>query len=463
MKYFFTLVTCMFLAGQLTAQYLPVNEARQLIRNAKTPKEKFNGYRGLDRYYYTTGLYDSSAMLQTKMYALAEGQKDDSLMTLVYVSIGNRYVTKTDYNFSLTADFKALEYANTKRWKAILCGNIAYVYACTGNNQLALDYLKKSHAIGDYSVAADFRNVFYGIVYNNLNLPDSALVHLQMAANTAPKSPDPTFYSMLLAQTGKTYELKGDTDLAEVYYKRVLAYCKQHNLASGQIKHGDLYCDFSIKAGKYQQAKIIAIENLAVAKKAGINEGISTVAEILRKIYAHSGNKDSAYYYAVMQINYKDSVSNQKRIAEFQNITFNQQLRELDEQSKANEANEQRRLNIQYAAIALGLVVFIMLFLLLSRSVMVNTRMIEIVGVIGLLIVFEFINLVVHPYLVSFTNDSPMLMLLILVLIAAIIVPLHHKLEGWIKHKLVEKNKIIRLAAAKRTIEKLEGGAGEKV
>jgi hypothetical protein len=45
-----------------------------------------------------------------------------------------------------------------------------------------------------------------------------------------------------------------------------------------------------------------------------------------------------------------------------------------------------------------------------------------------------------------------------LVLIAAVIVPLHHKLEQWIKHKLVEKNKAIRLAAAKRTIEKLEGG-----
>ena len=83
--------------------------------------------------------------------------------------------------------------------------------------------------------------------------------------------------------------------------------------------------------------------------------------------------------------------------------------------------------------------------------------MIEIVGVIGLLIVFEFINLVIHPYLVNFTNDSPLLMLLILVLIAAVIVPMHHKLEQWVKHRLVEKNKAVRLAAAKRTIEKTGG------
>jgi hypothetical protein len=47
-------------------------------------------------------------------------------------------------------------------------------------------------------------------------------------------------------------------------------------------------------------------------------------------------------------------------------------------------------------------------------------------------------------------------MLLALVLIAALLIPLHHRLEHWIKHKLVEKNKAIRLAAAKKTIEKLE-------
>jgi len=84
------------------------------------------------------------------------------------------------------------------------------------------------------------------------------------------------------------------------------------------------------------------------------------------------------------------------------------------------------------------------------------TRVIEIVGVIGLLIMFEFINLVIHPYLAEFTNESPLPMLLILVAIAAVIVPLHHRLEHWVKHKLVEKNQAIRLAKGKRTMEKSE-------
>jgi len=54
-------------------------------------------------------------------------------------------------------------------------------------------------------------------------------------------------------------------------------------------------------------------------------------------------------------------------------------------------------------------------------------------------------------------GDSPVLMLLILIGIGALLVPLHHRLEKWITKIMVEKNKKIRLAAAKKTIASLEG------
>jgi hypothetical protein len=57
-------------------------------------------------------------------------------------------------------------------------------------------------------------------------------------------------------------------------------------------------------------------------------------------------------------------------------------------------------------------------------------------------------------------HESPVFMLLIMVALAAVLVPLHHRLEHWITHKLVEKNVRIRLAAAKRTIQQLEGSPG---
>ena len=72
------------------------------------------------------------------------------------------------------------------------------------------------------------------------------------------------------------------------------------------------------------------------------------------------------------------------------------------------------------------------------------------------MIVFEFFNLLLHPFLEGVTNHTPVFMLLALVCIAALLIPLHQRIEKWSTVKLVEKNKKIRLANAKKTIEKLE-------
>ena len=89
--------------------------------------------------------------------------------------------------------------------------------------------------------------------------------------------------------------------------------------------------------------------------------------------------------------------------------------------------------------------------------------MISFPDILGLLVVFEFIKLFIHPWLASFTHESPVLMLLALVLIAALLIPMHHKMEHIIKEKLVEKNKAIRLAKAKKTIQSLSDEKLEKM
>jgi predicted nucleic acid-binding Zn ribbon protein len=75
---------------------------------------------------------------------------------------------------------------------------------------------------------------------------------------------------------------------------------------------------------------------------------------------------------------------------------------------------EQRKQNIQYALIALGIIVLLTLYLSLSRSFISNTKLIQFFGVIALLIVFEFLNLLLHPFLERVTHHSPVLMLLAL-------------------------------------------------
>lgn len=82
--------------------------------------------------------------------------------------------------------------------------------------------------------------------------------------------------------------------------------------------------------------------------------------------------------------------------------------------------------------------------------------MIRFLGILSLLIVFEFVNLFIHPHLDKWTNHSIPMTLGIMVFVAALLIPLHHNLDHWVTHQLVEKNRRIRLAAAKKTIADLD-------
>jgi hypothetical protein len=199
----------------------------------------------------------------------------------------------------------------------------------------------------------------------------------------------------------------------------------------------------------YAKKAIAAVQNTAFT-----NFNLSA-AKLLLDIY-RGKNIDSAFKYSEIYRMANDSLFNAKTVQQTQLMAFEENVRQQRASEEKLKAEEERGQNIQYALIALGIITFIILFLLLSRSFITNPKLIEFFGIIALLIVFEFANLLLHPFLESITHHSPVLMLLTLVCIAALLVPLHHKAEKWSTNKLVEKNKAIRLANAKETIEKLE-------
>ena len=179
-------------------------------------------------------------------------------------------------------------------------------------------------------------------------------------------------------------------------------------------------------------------------------------ASYKKELFNKPNNTDGAYYYSKIESGIRELIFNQNNQNVIQGLAFKEQLRSIEEQSKKTEEAQQRKKNIQYALIAISIIILLTLYLLLSRSFITNTKLIEFFGVVALLIVFEFLNLLLYPFLQRVTHHNPVLMLLALVCIAALLVPLHHKVEKWATAKLVEKNKKIRLANAKKTIEELE-------
>ena len=102
--------------------------------------------------------------------------------------------------------------------------------------------------------------------------------------------------------------------------------------------------------------------------------------------------------------------------------------------------------------------IFLLIF---SRTAVVGAKAIRNLSLIALLLFFEFINLLLHPFLDRVTNHSPLLMLLCMAAIAGLLIPLHHRMEHWITNMLVSKNNRVRLEAARRTIEELEARPNE--
>ena len=184
-----------------------------------------------------------------------------------------------------------------------------------------------------------------------------------------------------------------------------------------------------------------------------------TPSGIFYEYYKKRGRNDSALKYHEIYMAAQDSLYSIQKIQRVQALSIEEDFRQKEIVLEKERTKAERKQSIQYAVIAIGIIVLLVLFLLLSHSVIVNEQIIGYFNVIGLLILFEFINLVLHPYLSNLTHYSPVLMLLIMVCIAAILVPVHHRLEKWLRARLVEKNKRIRLKAAKKTIEVLEGNS----
>jgi NADH:ubiquinone oxidoreductase subunit 3 (subunit A) len=305
----------------------------------------------------------------------------------------------------------------------------------------------------DTAQSMGFQNL--GEVYLAMGRIDSALMYEQKDYELCIRIGFFNYFGYTLLTLGAIHGKLGNTAVAIGYFDMAI----QEGIKTKSPKQ--LNWAYTAKAQYFYNAKQID-SGLLYAKKA-----IATVnntafsnysikpAKLLLDIYENS-NSDSAIKYFKLYKAANDSLFSTKTIQQTQLMTFENEMKQQEIAAEKSKAEEQRKQNIQYALLALGIITFIITFLLLSRRHITNTKLIQFLGVVALLLVFEFLNLLLHPFLGRITHHSPILMLLALVCIAALLVPLHHKLEKWATHKLVEKNKQIRLANAKKTIKELE-------
>lgn len=410
------------------------------------------------------GNVDSAASLE--MLDIAQDLDNDSLLAISYNILGNYFCfNKGEYSIGLEYLFKAIPLAgkfNDARRVSSLFFDIGAIYAQLNNPNEAITYNRKgaanlpskNSAMYDFMIRQYQDNMSSSFL--QLKQPDSALHYAQALNETNLGSRSRHYDAIALRNFAAVYEQLGDKALAQIYYNKAVALADSLLSYNNKLATKRSYANFLLNNNNTGEAKVQARELLQMGGQTNNNEMKEAGAGLLRRVYDQLNQIDSAYFYSRMESTIHASIFSQDNLNKIEALNFNEKLRSMEEADRIADLAERRWLNMQYVLIAFGIICFIMLFLLLSRSFITNHKIIEFLGVIALLIVFEFLNMLLHPVVEKATDHSPLLMLLALVCIAAMLVPLHHRLEKWATARLVEKNKMIRLAEARKTIEQLE-------
>ena len=418
------LIVSLFVAGMDRDPYLEIQTGQALLLQAQKSNDiikEASAYCILGTGYRISGSPLRGLQIQQKGLILAEKAGNLSVLAMIKNQIGHTY-------------------RDREEWE-----NAFKMYSAAQNDAVK----------GKNEVIKTWPIMNLGVCYLNTNKLDSALKYLQRAYELSINI-NKWDLPYMLWNLGSVHSKLGNALLAVSYFKMTI------QMSEDSKRYRQLNYAYTGLAEHFQRM------NQRDSCVFYLKKALTTVqntpfffmsvkpAKMLAELYEKS-NCDSTLKYANVYKIANDSVFSNKVNQQIQVMTFDEELRQQEMIVQKTEEQIQHRRNLQYAAIAIGLITFVILFLLLSRSIIVKTKFIEFFGVLGLLAVFEFINLFIHPYLVHATNDSPVLMLVVLIAIGALLIPLHHKLEKWITKIMVEKNKKIRLEAAKKTIATLEG------
>jgi len=203
-----------------------------------------------------------------------------------------------------------------------------------------------------------YNDALYGftIIYDKLNLPDSALTYLQMANRN---ESDPRFNLF-----GDTYFKKGDYARAIGYYKR------GYQTATDRSVYADAMSSCNGLAKTFRKINLTDSSIFYAKKVLELNNyakyplALFEALDLLAGVYKSKGNNDSAVKYLQLTLSTKDSLFNQRKIMQMQSMTFNEQLRQQDI-ADAQKAYEDK---IRTYVLTGGLIALLLVAFVLFRS-----------------------------------------------------------------------------------------------
>ncbi len=408
---------------------------------------------------WNRGLKQEARQSAKEELELAEQLQVDTLLANAYDDLSGSFIGSSESALQLKYSQKALEHANASGshdYIGTVQKGFASIYKPLGDFPRALDYLRKALTNLRRPSQINRACCHMSDCFRLMGQADSALYWAQRSNIVTNPAEDTYGYARSYYVLGAAYAAKGERDLAEVHFKRCIEVAESFKvmvpLYAALVARGRM----KLEAEDVEGAIADGRRGLKVSQDGDDLVGMIESTELLRDAFKRIGRLDSAFHFFTFKAAYDDSLRNVTNLNKLQNMAFEQELKDREDAKLKAEAAEARSRNIQFGIIALIVLTLGIFLLVFSRTAVVGAKAIKNLSLIALLLFFEFINLLLHPFLDRITNHSPILMLLCMAAIAGLLIPLHHRMEKLITNMLVSKNNRVRLEAARRTIEELE-------
>jgi tetratricopeptide (TPR) repeat protein len=378
---------------------------------------------------------DSALVLAQEALYLARNTNDLEGESRSLGILANTFMKIGNYPRSLELNLEKLQLEEKRKVSRNLASvlmNIGIVYALQEEYREALKYYSKADSVIVKDNVKDLRfniNLNIGDTYNRLDVSDSAYLFFNKSLQIAREEGNGENMGISMTGLGHSYRKLGSNEMSSQNYRAALDYLAEANndeiFSEAALGLASLY----EKMNRGDSAEYYGKLSLETARKGKFNTAELQAVEFLSQHFQTLRRYDSAFAYSGYLKNRKT------RIRESQIITTNEHFRQAELEEVRKQEKKKRMQQLQLLLIGIFIPGIFLLTLILSRAHM-HPRIVRLLGVISLLFLFEYLTLLLHPIVAAFTHHTPVLEILIFVGVAALVIPLHHKLEHWMIHRL---------------------------
>ena len=356
-----------------------------------------NAYSYLRYFYATIGEYDKAIDYELRAYDEDRVRWDDD-MTSDLLQLGDLFLKKDQPDLALKMYEQSIHLADTFRFDLLKVNSyhkIFLLYLKTQQYEKGLQFLFAHQEMLDilHELGFDYYvRELLAVNYTEQGRYDSALYYFRKA------EPEAT--------------AKGVPETRFDFYMDFGEYYKQTKNLSQAIA----YCNKAY-------ALAAATSSLGLEEKS---------TDSLQKLYVAVGNYPLAYVCEQRAAVERDSLRSQTQATDLMKLEVENDGRRRERLAREEQERTEHRHNIQYMGFTMGLVVLFVALVMLAR-LSVPVSLIRALVFVAFIFLFEFIIMLADKQIQGWTAEEPWKVLLLKIVLAAGMVPLHH----WLEHKVV--------------------------